>query len=186
MVSLRRGSDRNNPGPKEAHKQTIFHNHSSREIEGDKMEPKVRYTKIEPLIDLFRGVCPGIEYHRDDVKKSCTSALKVLGKLYEIVLPLKHEDGDQYKSTVEQIKGMVNGCSGFRSDTCGPVLILATDICKPPDRVNEDSIEELLKSLGDSTDIKSSASVLDSLYKELRVPEGPLEQEQNPHMSMFG
>ena len=48
-----------NPGPKEAHKQTKFHNHSSRELEGDSMETDTgNYAKIERLFDEFKFYCP--------------------------------------------------------------------------------------------------------------------------------
>ena len=80
-----------NPEPKEAHKQTRFHNHSSREIEGDKMENgKINYTHIEELINEFMFYCP--QYNPDITKikeegACCRYAANCVLKLMKQVNP---------------------------------------------------------------------------------------------------
>ena len=114
----------NNPGSKEAHKQTKFHNHSSREIEGDKMETE---NEIDSFIEFYRACCPGTTNHMHGVEKSCETALRTLYEVYRRTKGL--ENDETYKSIVSHIGNMLKNCSGSPDvGVCGSALISSLKI----------------------------------------------------------
>ena len=162
-----------NPGPKETHKQTIFHNHSSREIEGDRMENEMDKARVVKDIKMFQAVCQDNHKCTEGVPKDCKEAIRILSTLYDDVVEFEHND--TYTAVVEQIARMLKECSGNDSmGYCGTALIEATqflhrqpdDLTKNP--VTREDFLEFLNGRQELTDIEPCSAKVKPITYEVQ------------------
>ncbi len=195
MVSLRRGSDRKYPGSKEAHMQT-FHNHSSREIEGDQMETGgINYAVIEELLNEFMFYCP--QYNPDITKikeedTCCRYAANCVLKLMNQSNPT----GDT--NLVTNVDSLYELCSG---KTCRVGQSL-TNLINYVNLMKEESPEKF-ESIEDNAfkPFNTTSDLLDPKFAEIMtaltsntevrmdenpIPEAPSDRKPYPQMDMFG